>query len=103
MTTAVSEKCHTFLVDEPKQLGGNGQAASPLGHFLGGLIGCTQITLHTIAEEQQVWLKPTSDGYQSLALAQTNQKPYLCELICSVQYCLLSIGHVDLSHLSILS
>ena len=60
VTTAVSEKCHTFLVDEPKQLGGNGQAASPLGHFLGGLIGCTQITLHTIAEKQQVWLNPGS-------------------------------------------
>lgn len=53
VTTVVTEKCHSFTIDEPKQLGGKGQAASPLGHFLGGLIGCTQITLHTIAEEQQ--------------------------------------------------
>ena len=66
VTTEIGEKCHTFMIDEPKQLGGKGEAASPLGHFLGGLIGCTQITLHTIAQEQQVCTSLTRACYREL-------------------------------------
>lgn len=76
VTTVVKEKCHTYLIDEPKQLGGKGQAASPLGHFLGALIGCTQITLHTIAEEQQV--KVPSKTFKALetSTAQSTGRLY---------------------------
>lgn len=42
------------MVDEPEALGGKGSGPSPLAHFLGALVGCTQITLHTIAKEQGV-------------------------------------------------
>jgi len=54
-TTLVFEKTgHNFVVDEPVALGGKGTGPSPLAHFLGSLIGCTQITLHTIAQEKQI-------------------------------------------------
>lgn len=53
-TSHVLDKHHNFVVDEPVVLGGNGSGPSPLAHFLGSLIGCTQITLHTIAKEQQI-------------------------------------------------
>ena len=53
-TTTVIDKHGTFLVDEPEALGGKGSGPTPLSHFLGALVGCTQITLHTIAKEQKV-------------------------------------------------
>lgn len=53
-TTTVVDKHGTFMVDEPEALGGKGSGPSPLAHFLGALVGCTQITLHTIAKEQGV-------------------------------------------------
>lgn len=55
-TTTVIDRGEEFIVDEPVALGGKGTGPSPLAHFLGSLIGCTQITLHTIAKEQRVCL-----------------------------------------------
>ena len=79
-TSTVIDKDQTFVVDEPVALGGkgavnlssslpafqhkqnfrgmtiychSGTGPSPLAHFLGSLIGCTQITLRTIADEQK--------------------------------------------------
>lgn len=52
-TTTIVDKGQEFLVDEPVALGGKGSGPTPLAHFLGSLIGCTQITLHTVAMEQQ--------------------------------------------------
>ena len=55
-TTLVYEKGkngQNFIVDEPVALGGKGTGPSPVAHFLGSLIGCTQITLHTICKEKQ--------------------------------------------------
>ncbi|GAB4822834.1 hypothetical protein N2152v2_009880 [Parachlorella kessleri] len=53
-TTLVSKEAFRFIVDEPPKLGGRGLGPNPLTYFLGSLAGCTQYTIHMIANEMKL-------------------------------------------------
>ncbi|CAG9461455.1 unnamed protein product [Pedinophyceae sp. YPF-701] len=53
-TTTASKDGKTWLVDEPKKLGGRDEGPSPLATFLSGLLGCEQFTAFVVAKEMGI-------------------------------------------------
>ncbi|MDO4879763.1 MAG: OsmC family protein [Capnocytophaga sp.] len=59
-TTTITTENHTFLVDEPTQVGGADQAASPLEYLASALASCTAITIKMYAERKEWNLQEVS-------------------------------------------
>lgn len=46
----------SFIIDEPKELGGTNEAANPVEYLLGSLAGCINVVGHLVAKEQNLTL-----------------------------------------------
>ncbi|KMQ51707.1 hypothetical protein CHISP_1464 [Chitinispirillum alkaliphilum] len=46
----------SFIIDEPKELGGTNEAANPVEYLLGALAGCINVVGHLVAKEQNITL-----------------------------------------------
>ncbi len=52
-TTTMSARTHTFLADEPEDLGGDDTAPTPTELLMGSLASCTAITLRMYARRKE--------------------------------------------------
>lgn len=46
-----------LIIDEPKELGGNNEAANPVEYILAGLAGCLNVVGHLVAKELDFEIK----------------------------------------------
>ena len=51
-STNITIRSFKYLIDEPKKLGGEDKAPTPMEHILGALNGCFVVTIEMIAREQ---------------------------------------------------
>ncbi|MDG5816534.1 OsmC family protein [Chitinispirillales bacterium ANBcel5] len=54
--TEVKTRKFSFIIDEPKELGGTNEAANPVEYLLGSLAGCINVVGHLVAKEQNITL-----------------------------------------------
>ncbi|TAJ15428.1 OsmC family peroxiredoxin [Marinilabiliaceae bacterium JC017] len=58
--TVVKARNFEFIIDEPKDLGGNDEAANPVEYLLGSFAGCMNVMGHLIAKEMDMNLNGLS-------------------------------------------
>ena len=75
--TVVKARNFQLIIDEPTEMGGTNEGATPVEYVLGAFSGCLNVMAHLIAKEMDiskkgVWLHLVSHGY-SLSQLKPNR------------------------------